>query len=135
MNKSQIVAANRRGAAVQRSGPRVTAVDYDPRNGRIVLHLSNRLALSFLPGDVQGLEHATPRDLRNAEISPAGLGVHFPSLDADIYVPALCQGLTGSKSWMAAQLGRKGGSATTRAKKAASRANGKLGGRPRKVRA
>jgi len=48
-------------------------------------------------------------------------------------LPALLEGFLGSKAWMAARLGERGGRAATPAKTAASRANGKLGGRPRKV--
>jgi hypothetical protein len=53
-------------------------------------------------------------------------------LDASIYIPGLLQGLTGTKRWMAQQLGREGGKARSAAKAASSAANGKLGGRPRK---
>ncbi|MET0265438.1 MAG: DUF2442 domain-containing protein [Duganella sp.] len=82
----------------------------------------------------RGLENARPADLADAEISPSGLGVHFPRIDADIYLPALLEGFLGSKRWMAAQMGKVGGQAATDAKKAAARENGKLGGRPKKVR-
>ncbi|MBQ1763160.1 MAG: DUF2442 domain-containing protein, partial [Aquincola sp.] len=67
------------------------------------------------------------------EVSPSGLGLHVPALDADLYLPALLDGFFGSRKWMAASLGQAGGRASTQAKAAASRANGKLGGRPRKV--
>ena len=72
-------------------------------------------------------------NLADIEISPAGLGLHWPKLDADLYVPALLQGVFGSKKWMARQLGAEGGRARTAVKIAASRANGRKGGRPRKV--
>ena len=83
---------------------------------------------------MQGLEHAKPKQLAKIEISPSGLGLHFPDLDADIYLPGLLEGFLGSRRWMAAQLGKAGGSVTSRAKAAAVRENGKLGGRPRKSR-
>jgi hypothetical protein len=67
------------------------------------------------------------------EISPSGLGLHFPALDADLYVPALLEGFLGSRHWMAEQLGKSGGQARSHAKTAAARANGRLGGRPKKV--
>src|SRR5437868_3887052 len=76
---------------------------------------------------------ATPADLAQIEISPAGLGLHWPRLDADLYVPALLQGALGSKGWMARQLGAAGGRARSKAKVAASRENGRRGGRPRKT--
>jgi hypothetical protein len=47
-------------------------------------------------------------------------------------VPALLQGVFGSKNWMARQLGANGGRSRTDAKVAAARENGLKGGRPRK---
>jgi hypothetical protein len=55
------------------------------------------LQLAFAPRDVQGLENARPGDLADAEISPSGLGVHFPKVDADIDIPALLNGFLESK--------------------------------------
>ncbi|CAN5323532.1 hypothetical protein BH09PSE5_BH09PSE5_06210 [soil metagenome] len=65
--------------------------------------------------------------------SDSGLALHFPAIDADVYLPGLVQGLTGSKSWMAAQMGARGGKAVSHNKASAARNNGKLGGRPRKL--
>jgi len=48
-------------------------------------------------------------------------------------MPALLEGVLGSKSRMAARLGGAGGRVRSRAKAAASRDNGKRGGRPRKT--
>jgi hypothetical protein len=56
--------------------------------------------VSFAPEDAQGLENARPSQLKEIEISPSGFGLHFPALDADLYVPALLEGFLGSKSWM-----------------------------------
>jgi hypothetical protein len=125
--------ANRRARALQANVPRAVLARYDPKAGRIVIHLSSRLIVSFAPEDAQGLESARPSQLKEIEISPSGYGLHFPAVDADLYVPGLLEGFLGSKSWMASRLGQIGGQATSKAKKAASRANGKLGGRPRKV--
>ena len=82
---------------------------------------------------MEGLEDAKPLQLSSIEISPSGFGLNFPELDADLYVPGILEGLLGSKKWMASRLGRIGGQSTSRAKKAASRINGRLGGRPRKA--
>ena len=106
---------------------------YDAKTGRIVIHLSSRLIVSFAPEDAQGLENARPSQLKEIEISPSGFGLHFPEVDADLYLPALLDGFLGSKSWMASRFGQIGGEATSKAKKAAARANGRLGGRPRKA--
>ncbi|HZS28339.1 MAG TPA: hypothetical protein VFB76_14000 [Candidatus Angelobacter sp.] len=70
--------------------------------------------------------------MQEIEISPSGFGIYFPKLDADLYLPAILEGLLGSKKWMAARLGQVGGKSRSAAKRAAARANGKLGGRPKR---
>lgn len=125
--------ANRRGAAKKAAFPAVVAARYDRRIARIVITLDTGLDLAFAPHLAQGFEQATPADLDVIEISPSGLGVHFPKIDADIYVPALIEGLLGTKRWMAAENGKAGGRSITPAKAAAARENGKAGGRPKKT--
>src|SRR5712691_7529382 len=117
------------------AGPSAIAARYDRRSKRIVIRLSSGLEIGFAPRDAQGLENAKPEQLEEIEVSPSGLGIHFPQLDADLYLPALLDGLLGSRAWMAARLGARGGSARSPAKIAAARANGRLGGRPRKTKA
>jgi hypothetical protein len=124
--------AYRRAAAKKAAYPAVVSVRYDRRVARIVIALASGLELAFSPKHAQGLEHAHPADLVDAEITPSGLGIHFPRLDADLYIPALLDGFLGSKRWMAAEIGKIGGTASTEAKAAAARQNGKLGGRPKK---
>jgi hypothetical protein len=131
--KEDIKAANERAATRLARTPTATAAHYDRRIGRVVIDLSTGLSIAFRPQDAQGFEHAKPEQLRKIEISPSGLGLHFPAIDADIHLPGLLEGFLGSRRWMAAQLGKAGGSVTSRAKTAAVRANGKLGGRPKKV--
>lgn len=124
--------AKQRGKGLQSSVPRAISARYDRRSGRIVIDLSSKLTLSFSPDDVQGLQNVKPSQLDEIEITPSGFGIHFPKLDADLYVPGLLEGLLGSKKWMASRLGQIGGQSTSLAKRSASRANGKLGGRPKK---
>jgi len=128
-----ILAANKRGAERVRKTPIATAVRYDRRIGRLVIDLSSGIEIAFRPHDAQGLEHAKVGDLSEIEISPSGLGIHFPKLDADLYLPSVLEGFLGSRRWIAAQNGKIGGKATSDAKVAAARNNGKLGGRPRKA--
>jgi|SRR5450755_392513 hypothetical protein len=128
--KDEVEAANGRATARLSKTPTATAARYDRRLGRLVIELSSGLSIAFRPQDAQGLEHAQPEQLKKIEISPSGFGLHFPAMDADIYLPGLLEGFLGSRRWMAAQLGAAGGKATSRAKTAAVRANGKLGGRP-----
>lgn len=126
-------AANRRAKERLHTTPKAISARYDRRIGRVVIALSSGLELAFSPHYAQGLEHAKPDQLTGIEISPSGLGLHFPQLDVDLYLPALLEGFLGSKNWMASELGKRGGRATTTAKIAAAKENGKLGGRPRKI--
>ena len=131
-SRDQFELASRRGKALRESTPRVISARYDLRSGRIVIRLSSNLEVNFSPRDAQGLEHATPAKLQDIQVTPSGFGIHFPKLDADLYVPAILEGFLGSKKWMAARLGQLGGASRSRAKRAASKRNGALGGRPRK---
>src|SRR5260370_8910865 len=125
--------ANKHAKDQQAAIRRAVSARYDRKNGRIVIHLSSNVDLSFSPHDAQGLEKAKPSQLEEIEISPSGFGIHFPKLDADLYLPAILEGFLGSKKWMASRLGQMGGRSKSAAKRTASRANGKLGGRPRKA--
>jgi Protein of unknown function (DUF2442) len=131
IRKDEFEAANARGAARLAKTPKAVSARYDRRIGRVVIELSTGLAVSFKPHDAQGLEHAKPSDLAEIEISPSGLGLHIPALDADLYLPGLLEGFLGSRKWMAASMGKAGGQSASEAKAAAARANGKLGGRPK----
>jgi hypothetical protein len=129
----EFTAATRRAKQRRATGPVALAARYDRRRDRIVVSLNTGLELAFPPRIAQGLENAGPADLADIALSPSGFGIHFPKLDAHLYLPALLQGVFGSKAWMAAQLGAAGGRRRSAAKTLAARANGKRGGRPRKV--
>jgi hypothetical protein len=133
-DKEEFIAANKRAAARQATTPTAIAARYDRRIGRVVIDLSTGIQIAFKPHDAQGLEQSKPAQLAVIEIRESGFGLHFPALDADIYLPALLDGFLGSRQWMAARLGKAGGKASTEAKVSAARSNGKLGGRPKKVR-
>lgn len=91
------------------------------------------LELAFPPRLAKGLHGAGVEALSRIEITPSGLGLHWPELDADVFVPRLIEGVFGSKAWMARELGAKGGRTRSEAKAEAARENGKRGGRPRKT--
>lgn len=126
-------AANERGRRLQKKTLPAVAARYDRSRGRVVVSLSSGVDISFSPRDAEGLENATASQLGRIEITPSGLGIHFPKLDADLYLPALLEGVLGSRKWMAAKLGAMGGRSTSAAKRQASQANGRLGGRSRKT--
>ena len=118
-----------RGEETRRNGYAVSA-EYDAHQNRLVVGLSSGVIIMVPVHLLEGLAEARAEDLAEIEISPAGLGLHWPRLDADVYVPALMQGVFGTRRWMAAQLGATGGRATSKAKADAARANGRKGGRP-----
>ena len=132
IDEASFAKASGRGRRLLVRGPLATAARYVA--GRIHVELNNGCAFEFPVAHAQGLAGAKATDLRTIEVSAAGLGLHWPTLDADLYVPALVKGILGTKQWMT-QIGAVGGSASTVVKAAAARANGKLGGRPRKPRA
>ena len=125
--------ANASMKMLQSSTPAATSARYDRKSGSIIVKLSAGIGIFFSPKDAQGLEAASPAQLSEIEITPSGFGLHFPKLDADLYLPALLEGFLGSRKWMAARLGAAGGSARSKSKATAARANGSLGGRPRKA--
>lgn len=114
------------------ASPRAVAARYDRRTARIVVTLTSGLELAVPSHLLEGLADASPDDLAVIDITPTGMGLHWPKLDADFYLPALLQGVLGPASWMAKLFGQRGGSARTPAKASAARRNGRKGGRPRK---
>ncbi|MEH3117346.1 MAG: DUF2442 domain-containing protein [Methylorubrum populi] len=132
MDEAEFHLAEARGRETA-SGPIAVSAHYLPTRRMLVVTLSTGVELRVPVELVEGLAKAPSAALSVIEITPAGTGLHFPRLDADVFVPALVTGITGSRAWMAQQLGRIGGKARTGSKIDAARANGRLGGRPRKA--
>ena len=126
------MAAAEASMEAKRAAGHATAARFDAPSGRLVVSLHNGVELAVPVRLVEGLADADPADLAEIEITPAGLGLHWPRIDADVYVPGLLAGTLGTRRWMARLLGAEGGRASTPAKAAAARANGARGGRPRK---
>jgi hypothetical protein len=105
ISHEEYLEATRRGEEMRAKTPHAVSARYDRRIGRIVIRLSTGLDIAFSPKDAQGLETATWQQLQEIEIEGDGFGIHFPVLDADLYIPSLLEGFLGSKKWMAARLG------------------------------
>ena len=133
ITNEEFKAANESMKELQANTPSAVFAHFDTKSRNIIIKLSTGIGIFFAPEDAQGLENATPKQLSEIVISPSGFGLHFPQIDADIWVPSLLEGALGSRKWMAARLGAQGGRARSNAKVTASRANGSLGGRPRKT--
>ena len=130
--RDEYAAARAEGKRMLATTPHAVTARYDLKADRVVVSLNTGIDVSFSPRDAQGLEDASGEELAAIEITPPGFGLHWPKLDADLYVPAILEGILGSRRWMAARLGAAGGRSRSKAKIAASRENGKLGGRPAK---
>ena len=120
-------------AQEEREGGYVLSARYNRRRQRVIVELSTGIEVTFSPILAEGLAGASPENLAYIEVSPSGTGLYWPQLDADLYVPALLQGVFGSRSWMAARLGTIGGRSRSEAKATAARKNGRKGGRPRQI--
>lgn len=127
-------AATRRGRKDEQEYAAARAY-HDHRSGKVVVELESGWEIAFPPSAIQGLESAADSDLDKLELTPSKLGLHFPTLDVDLSIPALFHKQTGSKQWMAQQLGKAGGSVTSQRKATAARENGKHGGRPKAAKA
>jgi hypothetical protein len=112
-------AAEARMTELRNEGHAVVA-RYDQDRGCVVVTLNTGLELVFPADAAEGLAGAQTDQLSDIEITGAGLGLHWPQLDADLYVPALLQGVFASKRSMAAELGAVGGRVSTPAKVAAA---------------
>lgn len=131
--EAQFDAAEARGQDLIKTAVRAAEARYDLATGRVTIDLTNGCAYAFPARLVQDLNGATDDQLADVEVDGLGFNLHWPALDADLYVPALVSGLFGTRDWMTRELARHAGQATSPAKAAAARANGAKGGRPRKA--
>jgi hypothetical protein len=130
---AQIKVPEARGRKMLATEPRAKSAHYDKATGRVVVDLVNGCAYAFPSQLVQDLHGASQDDLADIEVDGLGFNLHWPALDADLYVPALVSGIFGARAWMARELARGAGRTTSPAKAAAARSNGAKGGRPRKI--
>ncbi|MGO9740021.1 MAG: DUF2442 domain-containing protein [Roseiarcus sp.] len=113
-------AAMRRRASKRPPVPRATAARFDSRRNVVKVTLDTGIAFEFDPSRAHGLEQAAPSDLAGVRVEGVGSTLHFPRLDVDLTVSRLLEGFLGPLEWTKRE-----------ARAAASRRNGKLGGRRR----
>ncbi len=81
--------------------PRAASAHYDGGRDRVIVLLTTGVEIGFAPRNAEGLAGTSRADLAIIGVEAPGLGIRFPRLDADLYVPALLEGVLGSKKWMA----------------------------------
>ena len=129
MSQGEYETATRLGEELDRTEPRARAVRYDRRSGRVIVDLKNDTTFAFPARLVQGLGDVSEDDLAAVAIEGSGYGLRWERQDIDVSVPGLLAGIFGTRKYMAQLAGR----ATSPAKAAAARENGRKGGRPRKA--
>ena len=117
-----------RGATARRATPRARAARLDAGGDALIVTLTNGVELAIRARLVPGLDAVAPAQRAAVDVLGAGYGLHWDALDLDLSVPELLADVCGTRAFLAGQAGR----ATSPAKAAAARANGALGGRPRR---
>jgi Protein of unknown function (DUF2442) len=129
---AEIEAAIVRGKAFEQYAPRAAKVTYRKKDDTIAVLLTTGVEVAIPRRLLQGLKAADARDVAEIEILGPGSTLHWEALDVDHGLASLLKGVFGNRRWMS-EIGRRGGSAQTAAKRAAARKNGRKGGRPRKA--
>ena len=101
--------------------PHALSVRFDRRSHKVRVRLDTGIEFSFDPRLAHGLHDASADDLVGVTVEGVGGTLRFPRLDADFSVARLLEGFLGPLKWTRSEL-----------RAAASRENGKRGGRPRK---
>lgn len=76
--------------------PRAKAVRYDAQRIRLVIELVSGATLDIPLPMTERLSSASERERGTMELAPFGLGVHWPLVDEDLYVPSLVDRYTSS---------------------------------------
>jgi uncharacterized protein DUF2442 len=127
--EQQFIEATRRGEGLRKDERRAKSVTYDGHHRRLAIEMMDGSLLAIPTAQIQGLKDASPAEIKTVEL--AGDTLQWESLDLYYSVAGLAAGRFGTNSWMA-ELGRRGGKVSSKAKAAAARQNGLRGGRPRK---
>ncbi len=106
ISEQDFEAASERGSQALVWGPPAVSARYEGgRVRQVVVELDNDCAFAFPVDQTEGLAGASDDDLSEIELTPTGHGLHWPRLDADVFLPGAMQGVSGSRQWQA-RIGR-----------------------------
>ncbi|MEM8829233.1 MAG: DUF2442 domain-containing protein [Cyanobacteria bacterium P01_G01_bin.19] len=132
--EQQIEAAKQNKLEIDRTEPKAKRVSFDRKNKKLIICLENGCIFSCPINIIQGVCELESEIISTVTLTPNKKGLRWEEADIDLSIPGLLIGIFGTKSWMK-EIASKGGKSTSELKKAASRENGKKGGRPRKNKA
>lgn len=100
VREAQIEAAIAAGKADETSQNIAVAGYYDAVSQKVIVELASGAEYRFPARLGQGLDQASEAELSHIEISPSGLGIHWPAIDVGFSIPHLVEGIYGNKQWM-----------------------------------
>ena len=135
ITNAEYAAAIAAGQAEAEAEIRAKTVRYVPERDAIEI-TTNRNAGFLIPRQwIDALEDVPTRDLTKLEVWPDGSAIELEDRDIQISVHGLLAAVLPAMlpaRAIAAIFARRGGKATSEAKRVSSQANGRKGGRPRK---
>jgi hypothetical protein len=137
-SNQQFEEATKRGRETLDGSPKAKTISYNAKSRRIVIELESGVSAIVPIRLIEILQNATSEQIGDVEIAVGGLYLRWKSLDEDLFVPNLLQGIFGTRRWMnnlkehLSEAGKKGGASRSKAKRKSSAENGKKGGRPRR---
>lgn len=125
-------------AAAARSELRAQRATYDAERDILFFWIEPDAAIGIARGRVPALAGLSSTDMVNLYLWPDGTALEIPEHDVHISIPGLLARIVEEltpPALLRSMLARRGGSATSEAKRRSSAENGKRGGRPRKAKA
>jgi len=100
LTDDEFEAAEARGRELMATEPRAKSARYERESGLLVVELVDGSRHAVDVSLMQELRDAAPDDLAVIEMGPEGISLHWPRLEADVYVPGFARGIYGTKAWM-----------------------------------
>jgi hypothetical protein len=127
---AQLPSARKRSTRSLKREPHAKEARYDRARDVIHVILTNGAGFEVPLSRLRALRGASPDVLDEVRVGPAGLGLHWESLDVDLSVLRLAE-LVFGRAVLLRAAAAAGGSTRSAAKAKAAQANGLKGGRPR----